>query len=340
MATTTKTVLGNIVTAVINNITKIKEAIGNASTSDAGLMSGDDKTKLDGVDEGATKTTVVNNLTTTETGSALDAAQGKVLSDRIASFQTGVDTLYNKCVAMGGTPTSKTPNDISSAFQNGLYTNIYTKCASAGVTPTAVTYPAVGAAVESIIASSGSGSSEQAFIVYPSMIIGVMGDGLSDASTAGTSTNFNSLYFTQTMKKVSSIPNGGGVWAPFRTLKLGQKGYNASQDSSYPYTLFSNSQDGGNIIYYPSSKSYTEVVMTSKAYTNNTAHGGPGISSSDTSKYPHVVGWYGSIDLLKFNDGKTRIYLLGNTFEFGFNSDNTWYFAGAKEIVYSVMQIL
>lgn len=43
----------------------------------------EEKTKLDGIEAGATKTTIVNNLTTTAAGSALDAAQGKVLDDKI-----------------------------------------------------------------------------------------------------------------------------------------------------------------------------------------------------------------------------------------------------------------
>ncbi len=43
----------------------------------------EDKTKLAGIEAGATRTTIVNNLTTTAAGSALDAAQGKVLDDKI-----------------------------------------------------------------------------------------------------------------------------------------------------------------------------------------------------------------------------------------------------------------
>ena len=89
----TKTVLGNVVTAVTNNIAKIKTAIGNATTSAAGLMSSTDKTKLDGVEASANKTTIVNNLTATTAGSALDATQGKALSDEITSLN---DSLTNK----------------------------------------------------------------------------------------------------------------------------------------------------------------------------------------------------------------------------------------------------
>ena len=48
-----------------------------------------------------------------------------------SSFQAGVDTLYNKCVSCGSTPSSKTPTDISNAIQS-IYTNRY----NAGVSAT------------------------------------------------------------------------------------------------------------------------------------------------------------------------------------------------------------
>ena len=60
---------------------------------------------------------VANNCTTTAAGSVLDARQGKVLMDKAnqlsselnatkQSFQGGVDTLRNKCVSCGVTPSS------------------------------------------------------------------------------------------------------------------------------------------------------------------------------------------------------------------------------------------
>ena len=42
------------------------------------------------------------------------------------SFQAGVDTLYNKCVSCGWTPTGKTPTHIAEAIQ-GIYGNRYTE---------------------------------------------------------------------------------------------------------------------------------------------------------------------------------------------------------------------
>lgn len=195
MATTTKTVLGNIITAVTNNITKIKEAIGDATTSSNGLMSGDDKTKLDSMEEGATKTTIANNLTSTTTGSALDATQGKVLSDKLASFQTGVDTLYNTGVSLGVTPVSKTPDAIDEAIRyTGFEQTLYKKCVSLGVTPTAKTFSAVANAIDSL--SSSSSDTTNVYIVYPTEIVGL---------ASGVEPNTNKKYTSGKHFKFSNI---------------------------------------------------------------------------------------------------------------------------------------
>ena len=47
------------------------------------------------------------------------------------SFQAGVDTLYNKCVSCGSTPSNKTPTSISNAIQS-IYNNRYTEGYNAG----------------------------------------------------------------------------------------------------------------------------------------------------------------------------------------------------------------
>ena len=47
------------------------------------------------------------------------------------SFQVGVDTLYNKCVSCGSTPSNKTPTAISNSIQS-IYNNRYTEGYNAG----------------------------------------------------------------------------------------------------------------------------------------------------------------------------------------------------------------
>ena len=51
---------------------------------------------------------------------------GNSLRNLKQSFQAGVDTLYNKCVSCGWTPTGKTPTHIVEAIQ-GIYGNRYTE---------------------------------------------------------------------------------------------------------------------------------------------------------------------------------------------------------------------
>jgi len=65
-----------------------------STTATNGLMSAADKAKLDGIAAGADKTDIANNLTTEITGSALDAAQGKVLADSITATNSDLANLF------------------------------------------------------------------------------------------------------------------------------------------------------------------------------------------------------------------------------------------------------
>ena len=56
---------------------------------------------------------------------------GNSLRNLKQSFQDGVDTLYNKCVSCGSTPSSKTPTAISNSIQS-IYTNRYNQGYNAG----------------------------------------------------------------------------------------------------------------------------------------------------------------------------------------------------------------
>lgn len=63
----------------------------DATTDKRGLMTARDKTKLNGIDTGANKTTYTNNLAATVAGTALDAVQGKILNDKIIAFNNNVE---------------------------------------------------------------------------------------------------------------------------------------------------------------------------------------------------------------------------------------------------------
>ena len=62
-----------------------QDRVGLATQTANGLMSATDKRRLDTMDPSATKVNVINNLTTSATGSALDAVQGKILNDTKAN---------------------------------------------------------------------------------------------------------------------------------------------------------------------------------------------------------------------------------------------------------------
>lgn len=72
-------------------------------------------------------------------GTAFSAANMNDLEQRIAdcvsametTFQNGVDTLYNKCVSRGATPSDKTPTAIAGAIDT-IYSNRYSEGYTAG----------------------------------------------------------------------------------------------------------------------------------------------------------------------------------------------------------------
>lgn len=67
-----------------------KEEGKGLSTND---YTNDDKNKLTGIEEGANKTTIVDNLTSESADSALSAKQGKLLNDSIAKITTDIGEL-------------------------------------------------------------------------------------------------------------------------------------------------------------------------------------------------------------------------------------------------------
>ena len=64
---------------------------GNATTSADGLMSAGDKTKLDGIASGANKTVVSDSLADTSTTNALSAAKGKALNDSVTTLNSNIN---------------------------------------------------------------------------------------------------------------------------------------------------------------------------------------------------------------------------------------------------------
>ena len=95
-----------------------QDRVGLASQTVNGLMSATDKRRLDTMDPSATKVNVINNLSTTATGSALDAVQGKILNDTKANvhhYHTKADIGLSR---VDNTPDSeKSVNNASKVYK-------------------------------------------------------------------------------------------------------------------------------------------------------------------------------------------------------------------------------
>ena len=122
MATTT--VIGNVVTAVKNNIATIKTAIGNASTSAAGLMTAAQVTKLNGIADGATKNTIDSALSTTST----NAVQNKVVTAQINSLNSSLTNKFSAATMFSG--------DVDTLLSNAcVWVNGYSAASVSGTLP-------------------------------------------------------------------------------------------------------------------------------------------------------------------------------------------------------------
>ena len=102
----------------------------DATTSASGLMSANDKSKLDGIATGANKTTILNSLAATTTGYALDAVQGKALNDAITSLKKSVSDGKS---AIASAITTKGVSTASDASFDTMVSNIIN--ISTGVKP-------------------------------------------------------------------------------------------------------------------------------------------------------------------------------------------------------------
>ena len=78
-----------------NTISATDTKYNDVTTSTHGLMTANDKTKLNGIAAGATKNTIENVLTSTSTTNGLSAAQGKILNDKLGNLQFKAITKEN-----------------------------------------------------------------------------------------------------------------------------------------------------------------------------------------------------------------------------------------------------
>ena len=100
--------------------TKTVEVSPVTSTSN-GLMISTDKVKLDGIASGATNTTIVNNLQSTSTSSALSAYQGKVLADGFVDHFLDISNPHSVTTEqVNFLNSAKLPTDYISTYSKGF----------------------------------------------------------------------------------------------------------------------------------------------------------------------------------------------------------------------------
>ena len=93
-----KAVKDSIVSTVTASIDAVKSAIGDATTSAAGLMTTTQVTKLNGIEEGATKNTIDSALSTTST----NAVRNSVVTTNINSLNSSVTSLSSSVTSLSG----------------------------------------------------------------------------------------------------------------------------------------------------------------------------------------------------------------------------------------------
>lgn len=103
----------------------------NASANSDGFLSSTMFTKLNGIQTGATKTTVSNSLTDTSTTNALSAAQGKALNDNKApTSHASQSTAYGPSSASNyghSMASSTTPKDLAASASLGSETTKFAR---------------------------------------------------------------------------------------------------------------------------------------------------------------------------------------------------------------------
>ena len=162
----------------------ISGADDNATETESGLMSAEDKIKLDGIEDGANKTIIDAALSSTST----NPVQNKVINTKFNTIQSNID---NKV------PTSRTVNG------KALTGNITLSASDVGALPSSTVIPSIdGLATETYVNNKVAGLVDSA----PSTL-----DTLNELAAAlGDDPNFATTIATQIGGKVDKV-NGKGL---------------------------------------------------------------------------------------------------------------------------------
>ena len=187
----------------------ISGADDNATETESGLMSAEDKIKLDGIEDGANKTVIDTALSSTST----NPVQNKVINTKFNTIQSNID---NKV------PTSRTVNG------KALTGNITLSASDVGALPSSTVIPSIdGLATETYVNNKVAGLVDSA----PSTL-----DTLNELAAAlGDDPNFATTIATQIGGKVDKV-NGKGLSTNDYTTAEKQKLANIANGANN-YTL-------------------------------------------------------------------------------------------------------
>ena len=189
-------VSGGVTFAQLNTLLSSTPTLGtnDKQATFVGFTSAE-KTKLSGIATGANKTTIANNLTTTTTGSALDATQGKWLYDNLVSS--------------------------TSTVKNGHTHNYLTSVATANINANAVTLAKLNSDVYDTTNGGTSGSSK--LITSGAVFNGLSGKANSSHNQASSTITDSTTYGNIG----NSAQNQGSINSAINT-KLGNAVYKSS----------------------------------------------------------------------------------------------------------------
>ena len=161
----------------------ISGADDNATETESGLMSAEDKIKLDGIEDGANKTIIDAALSSTST----NPVQNKVINTKFNIIQSNIDSKV---------PTSRTVNG------KALTGNITLSASDVGALPSSTVIPSIdGLATETYVNNKVAGLIDSA----PSTL-----DTLNELAAAlGDDPNFATTITTQIGGKVDKITGKG-----------------------------------------------------------------------------------------------------------------------------------
>ena len=287
---------------ITNNV--ISATYSEATTTAAGLMSTTDKTKLDGIAEGATKITVDSTLSSTSTNPVQNKTINTALAAKANSSSLATVATSGKYSDLTGTPTIPTVSDTYDSTSSNAMSGKAVASAISGITgfeyEVVTTLPTTGVKGKIYLLANGSTTSQNIYDEYiwisDSSTYEKIGttqvdiSGKQDKDTAVTHTVSKAVGSTTQPVYVAA---DGMATATTYSLNASVPGDAKFTDTNTTYTLKQDSTDGHTIIFTPSNGTATTITIpdNNTTYTagDNITIDGTKISATDTT-YSDMIG--------------------------------------------------